>query len=159
AGALFARRPQERRFADLGYLHISKQTCKCRKLRPGELAEGVERRDSQPRLQRSLASERIEMGARAWGQRSASLMDEAAKLGVARNIIVGQNLARFEPRKLAGEIARTHRRGDQLAGRDIERGKRVGGLAPILFRRAKQCGEEIVSARIEQRLLGERARR
>ena len=150
AGALLARRTQQRRLADLGDLDISEQPGERGKLGAGELAEGIERGDAEPLLQRALAALRVEMRARARRERGARLLDQAAQRGVAGEIVADQHLAGLQPRKLAGKIARAHRRGDQFAGRDVERGERVARLAALLGR-AEQSGEEIMRARIEQR--------
>ena len=106
AGALLARRAEQRRSADLGDLDISEQPGERRKLRPGEFAERIERGHAEPRLEGPLAALRIEMGARAWRQRGAGLLDQAAQRGIAGEIVADQHLARLQPRKLAGKIAR-----------------------------------------------------
>jgi hypothetical protein len=57
AGALLARRAQERRLPNLGDLDVSEQPCERRKLWPRELAEGVKSCDAEPLLQSTLAAE------------------------------------------------------------------------------------------------------
>src|SRR5581483_9221036 len=159
AGALFPRRAQQRRTADLGDLDVSEETRQRGKLGAAELAEGIERRDSEPLLENALSAKRIEMGARGRRERGARLADPFAKLGVAGEIIADQDLAGLEPRKLARKVARLDRCCDEISGRDVERGKGKQRLAVLLLRRAEQRGEEIVRTGIEQALLGERARR
>ncbi len=80
---LFARRTEQRRFADLGDLHIGEQPGERGKLGPGEFAEGVERGDAEAALQRPLAAYGIEMGARARRKRGACFLDLAAEHGIA----------------------------------------------------------------------------
>ena len=55
ACAFFPRRPEQRRFADLGDLDISQQPRERRKLCPREFAKRIERGYAEPLLQRSLA--------------------------------------------------------------------------------------------------------
>ncbi len=157
AGTLLARRAEQRRLADLGDLNIGEQPGERGQLGAGEFAEGVERRHAETGLQRAFAAHGIEMGARARRQSRAGLLDLAAQHRIAGQIVADQHLARLEPGKLAGEIARAGRRGDQLAGRDVERGQCIARLAVVFRRRAEQRGEEVVGAGIEQGLLGERA--
>ena len=52
----FARRAEQRRFADLGDLDIGEQTCERRKLGAGEFAERIERGHAEPLLQGALAA-------------------------------------------------------------------------------------------------------
>ena len=129
------------------------------KLGAGEVAEGVERGDAEPLFERALAAHGIEMGARDRRQRGARLADDAADIRIAREIVTDQHLAGLDACKLAGKIAEADRRRDQLAGRDVDGGQRDRRLGAVLLGRAEQRGEEIVRAGIEQRLLGERARR
>ena len=99
------------------------------------------------------------MGARAWRQRCARLSDPFANFGITRNVVADQHLARLQPRKLAGKIARFDRGRDQLTGRDVERGKRQHLLSAFLLGGAEERGQEIMRARVEQALLGKRPRR
>ena len=157
--ALFSRRPEQRRLADLRDLHIGEQPGERGKLGPGEFAEGVERGDAETVLQRPLAAYGVEMRARARRKRCACFLDVAAEHRIARDVVAKQNFAGLEPGKLARKIARARLRGDQLPGRDVERGESVSGLAPFLAGRPEQRGQEIVGAGIEEGLLGEGARR
>ena len=109
ACAFFPRRPEQRRFADLGDLDISQEPRERRKLCPGEFAKRIERGYAEPLPQRSLAPHRVEMGTRAWRERSACLLDQAAQRGIAGEIVAGKHLAGFEARKLAGKIAGDNR--------------------------------------------------
>ncbi len=97
------------------------------------------------------------MRARAGRQRRAGLADQTAKIGVAREILAGQHLAGSDPRQLAWKIDKPRRRRDQLARGDVDGGKREARLGAFLVAAAKQSGEKIVRAGVEQRLFGERA--
>ena len=153
-----ARRPHQWRAADLRDLDIGEEAGERRKLRLQELAIGIERGNAELRLQRALAAGRVEMGARDRRERGASLLDDGAERRIAGLIVADQHLAGAEPGKLAGKVACADRRRQQLAGGNVERGKRETRLTAFAHGRAEDRGEEIMRARIEQALLGERAR-
>ena len=74
------------------------------------------------------------MGARDRGQRGACLVDDGAKRRIAGLIVTDQHLAGGKPRKLAGKIAGADGRRQQLAGGNIERGKRESRPAGLARR-------------------------
>src|SRR4029450_6393456 len=145
--------------ADLGDLDISEEARKRRKLGPRERDEGIERADAETLLQCSLATYRIEMRARARRERGARFLDLAAERGIGGEIVADEDLARLDAGQLAPQGACATLSGDQLAGRNIERGERVSLLGAVLGRRPEQGGEEIVGAGVEQRLFGQGPRR
>ena len=153
AGRLAARRGEARQAALLGQLDVAEQRAARAELGAREGAEAVQRGDPEARLEAALAGQRIEL---ALGQRRQPL----AELAPQRPQRVGleqplgqQELARLDPGELGGERAVLDRRGQELAGRDVEPGERQGLLA------AGERGEEIVAARLEQAVLGQRAGR
>ena len=78
----------------------------------------------------------------------------ALDLGLAQGLVRPDRLARRQPHDLAGEVGRRRAADLELAGRDVERGKR--GAAP---RQRMQGGQIVPLPGVEQRILGERAGR
>src|SRR6476646_10184286 len=91
-------------------------------------------------------------------ERRASLVNDGAKRRVAGLVIADQHFAGSTPRKLPGKIAAANGLRKQLAGRDVERGKRKARVTAFAPGRAENRGEEVMSTCIEHGLLGERAR-
>ena len=133
AGGFFTRRPQQRRFADLGDLHIGEEAGQRGKLGTGEVAEGIERGNAEPLFERTLAAHGVEMGTRDRRQRGARLGNDAADIRIAGEIVTGQHLAGLDACELAGKVAEADRRRDQLAGRDVDGGQRDRGLGAVLL--------------------------
>ena len=64
------------------------------------------------------------MRAGDWRERRAGLVDDGAERRIAGLIVADQHFAGTKPGKLAGKIAGADRRRKQLAGGNVERGKR-----------------------------------
>ena len=159
ASALFPRRAKQRRTSDLGDLDISEEARKRGKLGAAELAERVERGDAKPLLQSALASERIEMGARAWRQRGARLSDPFANFG---------SPAMSSPTSTSPGFSRASSPGRSLAlteaaiSSPVEMSREASASIcspPSCCGGAEQRGQEIMRARVEQAFLGKRPRR
>ena len=124
-----ARRPHQRRAANLRDLDIGEEAGERGKLGLQEFAIGIERGNAELSLQRALAAGRVEMRAGDWRERRAGLVDDGAERWIAGLIVADQHLAGTKPGKLAGKIAGADRRRKQLAGGNVERGKRETRLA------------------------------
>ena len=88
------------------------------------------------------------------------LVNDGAERWIAGQIVADQHFAGAKPGKLAGKVAGAGRRSEQLAGGDVERGKRRTQL-----RRPSPAGARKIAVRklwaraSSRRLLGERAGR
>ena len=147
------RRLQGGQLALLGQIDVIDEDARRRDLRPAEGAEGVERLDAQHRLEtpaRVLAVEaRIGQGRQAALPIGEQLEEFAALLQFLRQ----QDFARRQPCQRRRDVGGRQRLGGEFAGREIEPAQRQIALA------LGQRGEKVVSSCIEQRLLGQRARR
>ncbi len=130
---LLARRAEQRRFADLGDLDIGEQPGERGKLRPGELAERIERGDAETLLQGPLAAlpNRNGRAGMASGRRQPPRLRRRSSASPARSSPTSTSPGLSRASSPARSLARD-RRGDQLAGGDVERGERVTRLAALL---------------------------
>ena len=145
-GPARARRQQERHLAAAGVVEIGQQPARRRQHRAREFAQPVQCREPVQRLQPRLAFLAAEIAARAGnGIGDRTLWREVAILGHHR-------FARAQPRqrrleRVGGAFLQFHPSGRDIAGGDPDRIAQGG-----------QRDQEIGAARIEQRVLGQRAR-
>ena len=140
----------------LRQLEIVEQAAGAAQLGAREAAEAVERRDPEELLQPARSPFSLSKRALGSGESvDVALVEQlAAMLGIAQQAVGQQDLAGIEPRQL-GARARSRAIGCdcELAGRD------VGQARPIVAARSASAARQLWRARVEQRLLGQRARR
>ena len=148
-----AQRLQRRHAALLGQLDIIEQRAGRRELGAAEAAEGVERGDAVEAPSAGGARSRCRTARRARRQRAAASSSRpACRRG--RTACRRPAARRREPRQCGAERGLRHRLGLELAGRDIEPGEREFAAAP-----RRSAPRKLLRARVEQRVLGQRARR
>ncbi len=105
------------------------------------------------RLQALARVVRIEACGGQRRQRRVPVFQRGLQIGARQQPIGHQQLAGRQARQRRGKLRGQHRLGREVGGRQIEPGQRQLAL------RLGERGEIIVAARIEQRILGERAGR
>ena len=145
-----ARRQQRRQAADLGQFDIVEQRAHGALFGTAEGAEGVERGDAEMRLQPAFGGGAVEARRRQQGQHGAGAGD--GRVGL--HALGDQQFAGGEAGQLGGQGRRFERHGLEAAGRDVEPGQ----TQRCLGAGAGQRSQIIMSAGIEQRVLGQRTR-
>ena len=153
AGALAPGRADHRQAALLGQLEIIGQGAQRGQFGAPESAEGIERGDPEQRFQPGLGGGGIETGGAQRGGHRTGLLDLGQQHRVLEGALQHQHLAGRDPGQSRPQRGARRRRHGEVAGRDIDPGQRAlaSDLGP--------GGEEVVAPRVQQGVLGQRARR
>ncbi len=152
------RRGERRTLADLGALHIGDAGGGRGQLEPREHAECLGRGDREIGREPPLRGRPVEhvAGERRHRRQRAQ---QRHHVGIAVERVRHDDLARLEPRDLRREADAVAFGEPEFAGRDVEEGE---GEAHIVAgrrgARPDERDEVIVAPRVEQRILGQRAR-
>ena len=150
-----ARRGQGRGPARLGQAHIVQQRPRRRQFGPGEIAERLQRRDREMILQPPLPGGGGEIGVRQWRQgRPAQIAHRHFHPARLAGALRCDDLARPQRGQFGRQRAGLQRRGAELPRGDIGPGHRHFARA-----QPRDAGEIIGAARVQQRILGQRAGR
>ena len=159
AGDFGDRRRQRRALLDLRLLDVGERGGGGRQFHPREAAEAVEALHAEIVLQPAGGGGGIEEGGGERRHRERRAAPQRGEVGVGEDRVGDDHLARLDAGKVGGE-PRSLAGGDaELAGRNVDPGDGVdvGAVRPALL--AGDGGEVVVARGLEQRVLGERARR
>jgi hypothetical protein len=154
----FALGPAQRRpLGDLGLLDIGDRRRCCCQFRPRETAEPVERADLEEPGDPAFRRGAVKQHRRLWCSHPAELVDQRPKLRVVEHVVGQDQLARLHPRNVGQQPRQPAFADMERPGGNVDPGQPVLRFAGTLDPR--QGHQEVRLRRVEQFLLGERARR